>query len=78
MQRYNRREMTGTREKGDDQKSCTREKVKNKQGDGKSRAGRRETVKMSREKGNDFQAGIFFLAKTSREIENLEQGDEGK
>ena len=52
--------MTGTREKGDDQKSCTREKVKNKQGDGKSRAGRRETVKMSREKGNGFQAGRFF------------------
>ena len=55
--------MTGTREKGDDQKSCTREKVKNKQGDGKSRAGRRETVKMSREKGNGFQAGIFFWQK---------------
>ena len=30
---------------------------KNEQGDGKFRAGRRETVKMSREKGDGFQAG---------------------
>ena len=34
-----------------------REMVKNKQGDGKFRAGRRETVKMDREKGDEFQAG---------------------
>ena len=34
-----------------------REMVKNKQGDGKFRAGRREKVKMSREKGDGFQAG---------------------
>ena len=34
-----------------------REMVENKQGDGKFRAGRRETVKMSREKGDGFQAG---------------------
>ena len=39
--------MTGTREKGDGQKRGTRDKGdgENKQGDGKFRAGRRETVK---------------------------------
>ena len=40
--------MTGTREKGDDQKGAPgrREMVENKHGDEKFRAGRRETVKI--------------------------------
>ena len=50
----------------------------------RSRAGRRETVKMSREKGNGFQAGRFFgkneqgdgkFRAGGREMRENEQGE---